>query len=319
MKNAFPRKECLCAGKCMVINMTKSAFITIIGRPNAGKSSLINALVGEKIAAVSSKPQTTRTKITGVLTEGETQLVFIDTPGILREKDKLSAHMIKAIDDSVSSIDAALLVVDAEKRAGEQERTLLRKLSKKTPVILVINKIDLFKNKEDLIPIIAEYSSLHDFAAVVPISALMEDGIDIILAQLMGFAAEGPHYFPEGKFTDQPERVIIAEIIREKLLELLDDEVPHGIAVDIETLDEHDNRNGEGIMDIGAVIYCERESHKGIVIGKGGAMLKNAGRLARQDIERFFMIKTNLQLWVKVKEGWRNREGLIKNFGLANN
>lgn len=298
--------------------MTKSAFITILGRPNAGKSSLINALVGEKIAAVSSKPQTTRTKITGVLTEGETQLVFIDTPGILKEKDKLAGHMIKAIDDSISSIDAALLVVDAEKRAGEQERALLRKLSAKTPVILLVNKIDLFKNKEDLIPVIAEYSGLHDFAAVVPVSALEEDGIDIIISQLKVYAKDGPHYFQEGKFTDQPERVIIAEIIREKLLELLDDEVPHGIAVDIETLNEHDNRDGEGIMDVSAVIYCERESHKGIVIGKGGSMLKNAGKLARQDMERFFMIKTNLQLWVKVKEGWRNREGLIKNFGLAN-
>lgn len=297
--------------------MKKSAFITIVGRPNAGKSSLINALVGEKIAAVSSKPQTTRTKITGVLTEGETQFVFIDTPGILKEKDKLSTHMIKAIDSSVSSIDAALLVVDAEKRAGEQEKALLRKISKNTPIILVVNKIDLFKNKEDLIPVIAGYSELHDFAAVVPISALQSDGVDIIKELLEKYAKPGPHYFPEDKFTDQPERVIVAEIIREKLLELLSDEVPHGIAVDIETMDEHDNRDGEAILDVGAVIYCERESHKGIVIGKGGSMLKNAGRLARHDIERFFMIKTNLQLWVKVKEGWRNREGLIKNFGLS--
>ena len=297
--------------------MKKSAFITIVGRPNAGKSSLINALVGEKIAAVSSKPQTTRTKITGVLTEGETQFVFIDTPGILKEKDKLSTHMIKAIDSSVSSIDAALLVVDAEKKAGEQEKALLKKISKNTPIILVVNKIDLFKNKEDLIPVIAGYSELHDFAAVVPISALQSDGVDIIKGLLEQYAKPGPHYFPEDKFTDQPERVIVAEIIREKLLELLSDEVPHGIAVDIETMDEHDNRDGEAILDIGAVIYCERDSHKGIVIGKGGSMLKNAGRLARQDIERFFMIKTNLQLWVKVKEGWRNREGLIKNFGLS--
>ena len=226
--------------------------------------------------------------------------------------------MIKAIDSSVSSIDAALLVVDAEKRAGEQEKALLRKISKSTPVILIVNKIDLYKNKEELIPVIAEYSALYDFASVIPISALERDGLDIITSQLMNYAQNGPHYFPEGKFTDQPERVIVAEIIREKLLELLSEEVPHGIAVDIETMDEHDNRDGEGILDIGAVIYCEKESHKGIVIGKGGAMLKNAGRLARQDIERFFMIKTNLQLWVKVKEGWRNREGLIKNFGLSN-
>lgn len=298
--------------------MTKSAFISILGRPNAGKSSLMNSIIGEKIAAVSSKPQTTRTRITGIVTEGDTQLVFMDTPGILKEKDRLAAHMIKAIDSSVGSVDAALLVVDAEKRAGEQEKILLQKISVNTPVILVVNKVDLFKNKEDLIPVIAEYSSLHDFSEVVPISALTGDGVDIVKNLLMSYAVEGPHYFPDGKFTDQPEKVIIAEIIREKLLELLDDEVPHGIAVDIETLNEHDNRDGDGVLDIGAVIYCEKESHKGIIIGKGGGMLKRAGSLARQDIERFFMIKTNLKLWVKVKEGWRNREGLIKNFGLSN-
>lgn len=298
--------------------MTKSAFITILGRPNAGKSSLLNSIIGGKIAAVSSKPQTTRTKITGVLTEGEIQLVFIDTPGILKEKDRLAAHMIKAIDNSVSSIDAVLLVVDAQKRAGEQERTLLGKISKNTPVILVINKVDLFEDKTALIPVIAEYSKLHDFAAVIPISALKNDGVDIIKEELLKYALPSPHYFPDGKFTDQPERVIAAEIIREKLLELLSDEVPHGIAVGIERMDEHDSRSGEAILDIDATIYCEKESHKGIVIGRGGSMLKNVGKLAREDIERFFMIRCNLQLWVKVKEGWRNREGLIKNFGLSN-
>ncbi len=298
--------------------MTKTAFISIIGRPNAGKSSLLNAIIGEKIAAVSSKPQTTRTKITGVLTKGETQFVFVDTPGMHKAKDKLSDHMVKQINSSCASIEAALLVVDATKKINEAERQLLQNtLSSKTPVILVVNKIDLFENKEDLIPVIAEYSKLHDFKAVVPISALNEDGVDIIIDLLDEYAVAGPHYFDDDKFTDQPERVIVSEIIREKLLELLSDEVPHGIAVDIETLSEHDNRNGEGIMDVGAVIYCERDSHKGIVIGKGGAMLKRVGQLAREDIERFFMIKCNLQLWVKVKEGWRNREGLIKNFGLA--
>lgn len=298
--------------------MTKNAFITIIGRPNAGKSSLLNAIIGEKVAAVSSKPQTTRTKITGVLTKGDTQFVFIDTPGMHKAKDKLSDHMVKQINSSCASIEAALLVVDATKKINEAERSLLNStVSAKTPVILVVNKIDLFTNKEDLIPVIAEYSKLHNFAAVIPISALNEDGIDIIITLLEQYAVEGPHYFPDDKFTDQPERVIVAEIIREKLLELLSDEVPHGIAVDIETLSEHDNKYGDGVMDVGAVIYCERESHKGIVIGKGGSMLKKAGQLAREDIERFFMIKCNLQLWVKVKEGWRNREGLIKNFGLA--
>lgn len=298
--------------------MTKNAFITIIGRPNAGKSSLLNAIIGEKVAAVSSKPQTTRTKITGVLTKGDTQFVFIDTPGMHKAKDKLSDHMVKQINSSCASIEAALLVVDATKKINEAERSLLNStVSAKTPVILVVNKIDLFTNKEDLIPVIAEYSKLHNFAAVIPISALNEDGIDIIINLLEQYAVEGPHYFPDDKFTDQPERVIVAEIIREKLLELLSDEVPQGIAVDIETLSEHDNKFGDGVMDVGAVIYCERESHKGIVIGKGGSMLKKAGQLAREDIERFFMIKCNLQLWVKVKEGWRNREGLIKNFGLA--
>lgn len=299
--------------------MTKNAFITIVGRPNAGKSSLLNALIGEKIAAVSSKPQTTRTKITGVLTKGEIQYVFIDTPGMHKSRDKLSEHMINAINSSVSSIDAALLVVDSQKKPGDAERELLRSLkASKAPVILVINKIDLFDDKELLIPVIKEYASMYDFAEVIPISAMNSDGLDIILDVLSKYTTEGPHFFPDDKFTDQPERVIISEIIREKLLELLSAEVPHGIAVDIETLSERDTKDGEGIMNVGAVIYCEKESHKGIVIGKGGAMLKQVGRLAREDIERFFMIKTNLQLWVKVKEGWRNREGLIKNFGLAN-
>ncbi len=298
--------------------MSKNAFITIIGRPNAGKSSLLNALIGEKVAAVSSKPQTTRTKITGVLTNGDTQYVFIDTPGMHKSKDKLSEHMIKAINNSVSSIDLAMLVVDATKKPNEAEKSLLSTtLSAKTPAILIVNKIDLVADKEDLIPVIAEYSSLHDFKTVIPISALEKDGLDIIMDTIKDYAIEGPHYFPDDKFTDQPERVIVSEIIREKLLELLADEVPHGIAVDIETMTEHDNKYGEGILDIGAVIYCERESHKGIVIGKGGSMLKKAGQLARHDLEDFFMIKTNLQLWVKVKEGWRNREGLIKNFGLS--
>ncbi len=299
--------------------MTKNVFVTIVGRPNAGKSSLINALVGEKVAAVSSKPQTTRTKITGVLTKGDIQYVFIDTPGMHKSRDKLSDHMLKAIENSVSSIDVALLVVDATKKPSEAEKALISSLkAAKAPVILLINKIDLFENKEELIPIISEYSDLYDFESVIPISAMNKDGIDIILKSIDGHTTEGPHYFPDDKFTDQPERVIVAEIIREKLLELLSDEVPHGIAVDIEQLSEHDNKYGEGIMDVSAVIYCERESHKGIVIGKGGAMLKQVGKLAREDLERFFMIKTNLRLWVKVKEGWRNREGLIKNFGLSN-
>lgn len=298
--------------------MTRNSFVTIVGRPNVGKSSLLNAIIGEKIAAVSSKPQTTRTKITGVLTNGEIQYVFIDTPGMHRSKDKLSEHMISAINSSVSSIDCAMLVVDPQKRPGEPEKALLASIkSSKVPAILVINKIDLFEDKQQLIPIISDYASLYNFEEVIPVSAVNGDGLDIILQVLSEYTNEGPHYFPDDKFTDQPERVIISEIIREKLLELLSDEVPHGIAVDVETVSEHDNRLGEGIMDVGAVIYCEKESHKGIIIGKSGSMLKQAGKLAREDMEKFFMIKTNLQLWVKVKEGWRNREGLIKNFGLS--
>ena len=234
-----------------------------------------------------------------------------------KSKNKLSQHMINAINDSTSSIDAALLVVDAEKKPGEAERQLLKSL--KCPVILVINKIDLFQNKEELIPVISEYASLHDFADVIPISAKEKNGLEIIMECVSKYTVPGPHYFPDDKFTDQPEKVIISEIIREKLLEMLSDEVPHGIAVGIEQLSERDNANGEAIMDISAVIYCERDSHKGIVIGKGGAMLKKIGQLAREDIEEFFMIKTNLQLWVKVKEGWRNVEGIIRNFGLSSN
>ena len=201
--------------------MTKNAFITIVGRPNAGKSSLLNALIGEKIAAVSSKPQTTRTKITGVLTKGEIQYVFIDTPGMHKSRDKLSEHMINAINSSVSSIDAALLVVDSQKKPGDAERELLRSLkASKAPVILVVNKIDLFDDKELLIPVIKEYASMYDFAEVIPVSAMNSDGLDIILDVLSKYTTEGPHFFPDDKFTDQPERVIISEIIREKLLEL---------------------------------------------------------------------------------------------------
>ncbi|MCD7785184.1 MAG: GTPase Era [Oscillospiraceae bacterium] len=298
--------------------MTENSFVTIVGRPNAGKSSLINALVGEKIAAVSSKPQTTRTKITGVLTRGDIQYVFMDTPGMHRSRDKLSEYMLKAIDNSVSSVDCALLVADSTKKAGEAEKTLLASLqASRTPVILVMNKVDLFEDKEALILVIAEYAALYDFDSVIPISAINSDGLDIILDAISKFTVKGSHYFPDDKFTDQPERVIISEMIREKLLELLSDEVPHGIAVSVESLQERDTRSGESIMDVVATIYCEKESHKGIIIGKNGAMLKKVGQLAREDIERFFMIKTNLKLWVKVKENWRNRDALIKNFGLG--
>lgn len=296
--------------------MTKNAFISIIGRPNVGKSSLLNKLIGEKIAAVSSKPQTTRTKITGVITKAETQYVFIDTPGFHKAKNKLSEHMIKAVNESITDIDIVMLVVDCTKKLSESEKELIESFKKsRSPAILVINKIDLIENRNDLLKIIAEYSALYDFTAVIPTSAVTDEGLDIIMEELEKNAIEGPHYFPDDMLTDQPEKVIAAEIIREKLLILLEDEIPHGIAVTIESMKE---RNDKDLLDISAVIYCERESHKGIVIGKNGAMLKKVGMLARNELEIFFQIKVNLQCWVKVKEGWRNREGVIKNFGLSN-
>lgn len=299
---------------------TKNAFVTIIGRPNAGKSSLLNVLVGEKIAAVSAKPQTTRTKITGVLTEDETQYVFMDTPGMHKSRNKLSEHMMKTVNESVSDVDIAMFVADCTKKPSENEKNLLDNLkSNKLRSILVINKIDLLEKKEELIKIIADYSVLHNFDEVIPVSALTGDGLDILMDALRKFAVDGPHYFPDDMLTDQPEKVIMAEIIREKALNNLNEEIPHGIAVTIESLKERDNRAGEPILDISAVIFCERDSHKGIVIGKNGSMLRKIGAESRVELEEFFQIKVNLQCWVKVKEGWRNREGMIRNFGLSSN
>ncbi len=299
---------------------TKNAFVTIIGRPNAGKSSLLNVLVGEKIAAVSAKPQTTRTKITGVLTEDETQYVFMDTPGMHKSRNKLSEHMMKTVNESVSDVDIAMFVADCTKKPSENEKNLLDNLkSNKSRSILVINKIDLLEKKEELIKIIADYSVLHNFDEVIPVSALTGDGLDILMDALRKFAVDGTHYFPDDMLTDQPEKVIMAEIIREKALNNLNEEIPHGIAVTIESLKERDNRAGEPILDISAVIFCERDSHKGIVIGKNGSMLRKIGAESRVELEEFFQIKVNLQCWVKVKEGWRNREGMIRNFGLSSN
>lgn len=295
---------------------SKSVFVTIVGRANAGKSSLLNRLVGEKIAAVSSKPQTTRTRITGVLTENGIQYVFLDTPGVHKAHNKLGEHMLKAVSDSVSEGELILMMADCSKKPNESEKKLVQSFSKKTKVILALNKTDLIKDKEKLLEVITEYSSLYDFDEVVPISVVQNDGLDIIMKILNENAVEGPHYFPDDKFTDQPEKVLMAEMIREKALLNLNEEVPHGIAVTIERLNERENRNSETILDIDATIFCERESHKGILIGKGGSMLRKIGSEARADLEEFFGIKVNLQCWVKVKEDWRNREGLIKNFGL---
>lgn len=294
--------------------MTRTAFIAIVGCPNVGKSSLLNKMLGTKIAIVSSKPQTTRTKIMGVLTTGETQLVFTDTPGYHKPHNKLGEKMNQAVGDSIGGVDACLFVVEAKGKIKKGEFELMEKFKKlKVPVILAINKIDMLKDKEELLERIAEFSPLCDFEAVIPVCAQTGENVKDVLQELDKLAVESPHFFPDDTLTDQPERVLAAEIIREKILRLMDKEVPHGIAVSIEKMREREDKD---ILDIEAIIYCERESHKGMVIGKKGAMLKKISTYARQDLENFFGIKVNLQTWVKVKEDWRNREGLIHNFGL---
>ncbi|MCD8095718.1 MAG: GTPase Era [Ruminococcus sp.] len=296
---------------------TKNVFVTILGRPNVGKSSLLNALVGEKIAAVSPKPQTTRTSIRGVLTKEETQYVFIDTPGRHQAKNKLGEHMMRAVDDSLKASEVALLVVDCTKKANEAEVALAKSLSKHTHTALILNKIDLYKNKSELMAKIEEYSALSEFDEVIPTSILLNDGIDLVMEYLNKNAEVGLHYFDDESITDQPEKVLMAEIIREKALLCLDDEIPHGIAVTIDSINERDTRSGEPIMDVEATLYCERESHKKIIIGKNGSMIKKISSDARIDLENFFQIKVNINVWIKVKEGWRNKEALIKNFGLS--
>lgn len=294
--------------------MTKTAFIAIVGCPNVGKSSILNKLLGTKIAIVSSKPQTTRTKIMGVLTEGETQLVFTDTPGYHKPHNKLGEKMNQAVGDSIGGVDACLFVVESKGDIKKGEYELIEKFKKiKVPVILAINKIDMIKDKEELLERIVELNKLFDFEAIVPVCASTGEHIGELVDEMKKLAFDSPHFFPDDTLTDQPERVLAAEIIREKILRLMDKEVPHGIAVSIEKMRERDDRD---ILDIEAIIYCERESHKGMVIGKKGAMLKKISTYARQDLENFFGIKVNLQTWVKVKEDWRNREGLIHNFGL---
>jgi GTP-binding protein Era len=294
--------------------ITKTAVVSVVGRPNVGKSTLTNKLVGQKVAIVSSKPQTTRTKIMGVLTNGDTQLVFTDTPGFHKPKNKLGEKMIKAVGDSISGVDAVLFVVEPEGELRAAEKELIERFKReKLPVVLAINKVDTVAEKEKLMAKILEMSSLYNFEAVVPVSAIKGTNMDELVSELEKLAEESVFFFPEDTLTDQPERVIAAEIIREKILRNLDKEIPHGTAVSIEKMRE---REDGGIMDIDAVIYCEKDSHKGIIIGKKGAMLKKISTRAREDMERFFCCKINLQCWVKVKEGWRNKEGLIHNFGL---
>jgi len=303
---------------------TKSSFIAIIGRPNVGKSSLLNRILPHKIAAVSDKPQTTRTRIMGIYNKDEHQLVFIDTPGFHKPRNKLGENMMKAVNAGLSDVDVAVLVVEAcpkfklqEDELPPAETELIEALKKrKLPVILAINKIDLIKEKENLLSKILTYSKVYDFSAIVPISAKDGSGVDALLSEVMPFSHDSVHYFDDDALTDQPDKVMVAEIIREKLLRNLDKEIPHGIAVELEQFYERDNALGVPVIEVGAVIYCERESHKGIIIGKGGMMLKKVGTQARSDIEEFFGCKASVKLWVKVKEGWRNNPASIRNFGL---
>ena len=292
---------------------TKTAMITIAGRPNVGKSTLTNFLVGEKIAIVSNKPQTTRNRICGIVTRDDIQFVFVDTPGFHKPRTKLGDYMVGVARDSIADVDATIVVVEPIASVGVQEEALLKQLSeKKCPVVLAINKIDTVE-KESLLEVISVYSQAFSFAAIIPISAKTGDGVEDLLAACGKYAVESPFLFPEDVTTDQPERQVMAEIIREKLLWCLDREVPHGTAVEITTFSERDN----GIIDIDATIFCEKASHKGIIIGKQGAMLKKISSMARADCEKFMGTKVYLTTWVKVKENWRDSDFLVRNFGYS--
>lgn len=291
-------------------NKFKSGFVAIIGMPNVGKSTLLNKIAGQKIAIISDKPQTTRGKILAIHTTDECQIVFTDTPGIHKPHNKLGEMMVKTANESMNDTDVLILVADAGKKMSRTEREIAENIGKTgVPCILVINKIDTVR-KDALLPIIADYSNLFDFASIVPISAKTGDGVDMLLNDIRELLDEGPKFYYDDMVTDQPEKQIAAEIIREKLLWLLDKEVPHGIAIEIEKM-----REKEKITEINAVIYCEKASHKGIVIGKGGEMLKKIGSLARTDIEEMLQKKVYLELWVRVKDDWRNSERMLKNFG----
>ncbi len=292
---------------------TKTAMITIAGRPNVGKSTLTNYLVGEKIAIVSNKPQTTRNRICGIVTRGNLQFVFMDTPGYHKARTKLGDYMVNTVRESISDVDATILVVEPIASIGVQEEALIERIrASRCPAILAINKIDTVE-KDKLLEVIAVYSAAGVFDAIIPISAKTGDGVEKLLKECEKYAQEGPFLFPDDVTTDQPERQVMAEIIREKLLWCLDKEIPHGTAVEITTFYERDN----GIIDLGATIYCEKASHKGIIIGKHGDMLKKISSLARTDCEKFMGTKVYLTTWVKVKENWRDSDFLVRNFGYS--
>ena len=290
---------------------TKTAMITIAGRPNVGKSTLTNFLVGEKIAIVSNKPQTTRNRICGIVTKGDTQFVFVDTPGFHKPRTKLGDYMVNVTRESIADVDLTILLVEPIASIGPQEEALIAQLkSQKCPTILAINKIDTVE-KDTLLEVIAAYSAAASFDAIIPISGKTGDGVDALLGECRKYAVESPFLFPEDVTTDQPERQIMAEIIREKLLWCLDREVPHGTAVEVTRFTERDN----GIIDLDVTIYCEKASHKGIIIGKKGDMLKKISSMARNDCEKFMGTKVYLTTWVKVKENWRDSDFLVRNFG----
>ncbi|MBQ9745372.1 MAG: GTPase Era, partial [Clostridia bacterium] len=278
-------------------------------RPNTGKSTLLNAILGQKVAIVSPKPQTTRTRITGILTKDETQFVFLDTPGIHKPQDKLGSYMVREANGAIGDVDAVILVVESGNRVGEVEKAIIKKVDEDVPLILVINKTDV-SNAAKVAETIMRFSEEREFSAVVPISAKTGEGVEHIIAELGNFASESPWFFPDDIVTDQPERAIAAEIVREKILRLLAEEIPHGVAVVIEAFEESSK-----LIKIRAEIFCEKESHKPIIIGKRGDMLKKIGSMAREDMEKLFGVKVFLDLWVKVKENWREQNAAIANFG----
>ena len=292
----------------------KSGIITICGRPNVGKSTLTNAFVGEKVAIVTNKPQTTRNRICAILNRGENQFVFMDTPGLHKARTRLGDYMVKCVEESVADVDVIALVVEPIANVGVQEEQLIAKIkATRAPSVLVINKIDTVE-KPELLAVIAAYSEKHNFDAIIPVSARKKQGLEELMEEFKKHAIDGPQLFPDDMVTDQPERQVCAEFIREKLLLCLQHEIPHGTAVEITRFAQRDS---DDVIEVEATIFCERDSHKGIIIGKKGAMLKKIGEMARRDMETFMGAKVYLQTWVKVKENWRDSNNLLRNFGYS--